>query len=203
MSLYVPIITTYLLTFLLATVGGVIYRFRGGWPDIPRPFEQIAFSSIYGWILYLAGTALVPALWAFSFSVLGVILGHGHTMNYKSKVDPKGLEKYEIFTKGLIGKVPDYWYKVIAHGFGGFLVTLPIGLCLLFINPLAALVVAPSGFLKSVAYMISWKLHPNYNDGKIKYSIGKFKLDTSIAIGEFLTGVFLWGVAALVILEVL
>lgn len=169
---------------LFSFIGAILYRMRGGWPSITRPIEQCLFCLP---VLVLAfDYPLWGAILAYALSVAACLIGHGHTMSLKAPVDKTKLERYEFFTKWLIGKIPDYWYKVIAHGFGGFIVTLPLFLC----NPLAAM----AGWLKAPAYMIGWYLHPNYNDGKIKLRIGKLTFDSATAIGEGLTGLFIWAV---------
>jgi len=165
-------------------IGGVLYRMRGGWPDLPRPIEQALFCLP---ILYVSlGTVPVfSAALVYGLSVIVTLKGHGHTMNYSTPVDLSKLEWYEYFTEKLIGKIPDYWYKVIAHSFGGLLITAP----LLFSAPHLFWV----GGLQGLAYMIGWLMHPNYEDGKIKLRLGKFTLDSATSWGEFLTGALIWG----------
>lgn len=171
----------------LALIGGIIYRARGGWPSIPRPFEQALFCLP---VIYASlESNIMVIVVVYALSVAATLKGHGHTMNYSTPVDRSKLEDYEFFTEWLIEKIPDYWYKVIAHSFGGALMTLP----LVFTAPWLAL----SGLLKGPAYMIGWFMHPHYDNGPIKIKIGKFTLDSATAWGEFLTGFFIW--AALII----
>lgn len=177
------------LSPLFALIGGILYRARGGWPSLPRPIEQCLFCLP---IIYVSlGSPWYLIALAYVLSVAATLKGHGHTMNYSTPVDKSKLEDYELFTKWLIGKVPDYWYKVMAHSFGGLIVTLP----LILTAPYLCWV----GLLKGPAYMIGWKLHPNYNDGKLKIKIGKFTIDSSTAWGEFLTGLFIWGALYLMV----
>lgn len=190
----------FLFSLLLSLVGGVLYRMRGGWPDVPRPLEQLAFCAILYVAMHFAGVNVWAALAAYAFAVGMCMKGHGHTMNYSTPVNMDKLEDYEFFTKWLIGKVPDYWYKVIAHSFGGLIMTLLPGMAVFFYEPVHGAIIAISGTLKGVAYMIGWFLHPAYEDGPLKLRFGKFTIDSSTAWGEFLTGAFIWLVVALVIL---
>lgn len=174
---------TIILLAVSFLLGGVLYRARGGWPSLPRPIEQMLFCSIIGYAAYAGGAAWWVCLIIYALSVGACLKGHGHTMNLPAPVDRSKLEGYELFTKWLIGRVPDYWYKVFAHGFGGFIVTAP----LMFISPIAAL----SGWLKGAAYMIGWA---NFLPG---WGIGKFRVDHQTAWGEFLTGGLIWSVVFL------
>jgi len=166
---------------LFSILGAIFYRMRGGWPSLPRPIEQCLFCIPI--IIVSLGSPLAAIILAFVLSVAAVSMGHGHTMSLLNPVDLNKLERYEFFTKWLIGKMPDYWYKVLAHSFGGLLVTLP----LIFTNPM----LAPIGLLKGPAYMIGWRLHPNYY-GNEKIKIGKITFDSATAVGEGLTGLFIW-----------
>lgn len=170
---------------LLSIIGGILYRMRGGWPDWPRPIEQMLFCLPV--LVLCLPLGYLSAACLYAVSVAACCMGHGHNMDlgsYEGEAEYEVYEKYTGYYK-LHGKIPEYWYDVGGVAISGLLITLP----LIFVSP----VLAFSGVLKAPAYMIGWLMHPNYDDGKIKISIGKFTIDSATAWGEFLTGVFIWG----------
>lgn len=176
-----------MLTFL-AILGGLFFRARGGWPSIPRPFEQmvfclpvlaIAYCGLDGFYLQYFLTFVVYAL-----SVIAVLKGHGNNMDLGTWTKPADDEWYEFTIKFLKPKLSAYWYDAVGLAVSGLTYTLP----LIFISPLLAL----SGALKAPAYIMGWAMHPNGADGKIKFTAGKFTLKTATEWGEFFTGFFIW-----------
>jgi hypothetical protein len=173
------------MIYLLALIGGIFYRMRGGWPSTPRPFEQMLFCLPVGYVAYL-GTDWYYALIIYALSVGACLKGHGRNMDlgaWKGDADFEDYERWTGYYK-LHGKIPEYWYDVGGVAISGLIVTLP----LIFINPLAAF----AGLLKAPAYMLGWWMHPNYDDGKIKFNIYKFTLRSSTEWGEYFTGLFIW-----------
>lgn len=176
------------LVFLLAVVGGVFYRFRGGWPKLPRPLEQCLFCLP---IIYVSlGSEWYLTALAYALSVVVVLKGHGHTMDLGHS-DKGDFEWYEKVTgwRFFHGKMSEYWYDVIGHSIGGLFITLP----LLLTNPALSAI----GLLKGPAYMIGW------TDKIPSVKIGNFTLMHETEWGEFLTGFFVWGVLLYLQIEVL
>lgn len=167
------------MSLIFALLGGALYRWRGHASKykkyFPRPFNQIAFALPHAavcWPVIGWWSALV-----LIFTTLGVLTGHGRGMSLgilKLIGDP---EKIEILIKWLIPHIPVYWYKVLILALTGLAVTLPAGIVLG--SPILAL----SGALKALAYMIGWKWCYRHTEA-----------------GEFLTGVFLWGTLGFYIL---
>ena len=168
---------------LLSILGGIIFRFRGGWPDLPRPIEQCLFCIPILLIALPCGWLIAAVVYALS--VAATTRGHGHNMDLGTWTEVADYEWYEKITLyyKLQGKIPEYWYDVGGIAISGITYTLP----LLFVNPLFA----PIGLLKAPAYMIGWKMHPNYDDG-FKFNIKKFTLRNATEWGEFFTGLFIW-----------
>lgn len=168
----------FLIVLFAACLGGFLYRIRGGWPDIPRPIEQMLFCA-----------PIIPLSWhapplfigiAFVLSVIACLKGHGNTMDLGHAPTAEN-EWYEnIFgLYRLREKLGNYGYELLAHSFGGFLMTAPL---ILTLSPMFWV-----GALKGPAYAIGWAL-----DGKIKIEFGQFTIKKHTEIGEFLTGALIY-----------
>jgi len=182
-----------ILTLIAALIGGILFRMRGGWPDIPRPIEQVLFCAPVIYICFVAFSywgLLLAAL-----SVVAVMKGHGNNMDLGMWTPPSNDEWYEFIIKWVKPYLPLYWYDVLGIAVSGLTYTLPM----LLINP----VLATSGALKAFAYMLGWFIQPNGEGGSIKLRLGKFTLECATEWGEFLTGAFLWAVWAMYIMGIL
>lgn len=182
------------MDLILGLIGGILARAKGGWPDIPRPFEQIAFCSILAYALWLFHVPVLLILIACVPAVIVCLKGHGHTMSLTLPVDPSKFEWYERYTgfSKLAGRLPDYWYKALGHALGGLFVTLTPGIALSFYNPIAGLILAICGAVQAPAYMIGWWMHPDGEGGYGKMYFGKFQVAAATEWGEFLFGALLW-----------
>ena len=102
--------------------GAVIYRARGGWPSIARPLEQMAYCSIFAFLM-----AALDAIWwhngiGYTLAVVAVLTGHGQyflslsvraispeTLDFILLpffgADPRSHEKYEEYREYVD------WYK--------------------------------------------------------------------------------------------
>ena len=190
-----------MLVITLSLLGGLIYRMRGGLsPRLPRPLDQLLFALPFGYLAYLyfpfdfhEYDNYLVALIVLALTTVAVAKGHGRNMDLSyshkpnAEVEP---EWYEFVIKPLQKKTSEYWYDVIGMGVSGFTYTVPCSIATA--NPLIAL----SGFLKAPAYMIGWWMHNKFaQENRIQWLPGHFNRGTEI--GEFLTGVFLWGIAVL------
>lgn len=174
-----------LLSLLGAILGAILYRMRGGWPSSPRPVEQMLFclpviplslSLEWYWIVLIYG-----------LSVGMCAKGHGKNTDLGTYKEPADFEDYDKWTGyyKLNGKIPEYWYDVGGIAISGLIISLP----LIVVNPLAAF----AGLLKAPAYMIGWAMHPKGDNGKLKFNVYKFTVESATEWGEFLTGLFMWG----------
>lgn len=163
-----------MLTIIAAIAGGFLYRWRGmalKWKKyFPRPFNQIAFAAPYA-------LACVPDLgwWALgilALTTLATLSGHGGFLDMGTWKSERDDETLEFIIKPLQNRIPDFWYDSIGMAITGLVITLPAGIALG--SPILAL----SGALKSLAYIMGWKL---------------FDASVATARAEFLTGFFLWG----------
>ncbi len=201
-----------LICFVLAVVGGIIFRWRGGGEPVgwgkymPRPIDQILFSSIY-MVIAFGVLEQWPATILSIITVIMVSKGHGRNMDlgtFDNSSKPGGVkpEWYEGLIAGLYGKIPEYWYDALGMVVSGLTYTIPLGL---FIADPAGpyftegLIIAASGGLKGPAYMIGWFFHDmlwNTVDVSSEDLQKVVRFDGETSLGEFLTGFFLWGVAA-------
>jgi len=196
---------TYLL-LLGPLIGGILYRMRGGWPDIPRPIEQMLFCTVFLWLMsdlpwyewkqfslwgHVFWIPLSVKILAYVLSVIATVKGHGRLMSLFSRKEGAKPEWFEWCIAPLDGKIPIYWYNVLGMSISGLTITIAPALALLTYGHLSGILIAALGLLKGLAYMIGWKLHPNHNDGP-QISIGKFTLNEATEVGEFLTGFFIW-----------
>lgn len=206
-----------LICFVVAVIGGIIFRWRGGGEPVgwgkymPRPVDQILFSSIYIAIAFLILDQWPAAILSI-ITVIMVSKGHGRNMDLgtfdnstvKGGVKP---EWYEGLIAGLYGRIPEYWYDALGMVVSGLTYTIPLGL---FIGDPSGdyftegMILAASGALKGPAYMIAWLIDSIYEISDIYddefEAVVEFEGATSF--GEFLTGFFLWGVAAAILLQI-
>ncbi len=157
---------------IMTILGACLYRWRGHaskykkW--FPRPFSQIAFALPYAFlVLDSSYFSYFIGLIVFVLTALAVLTGHGNFFLRGSGGDD---ETTEFIIKWAKPHLPLYWYRALGLAMTGMLVSLPAGIATL--NPILAV----SGLLKGVAYVISDKL--GYGTGG----------------GEWLTGGFLWAV---------
>lgn len=203
----------YLGFILFTLVGGVLYRFRGGWPTLTRPIEQILFCAP---LFYLCFTSVsfLPALVASIACLVAVLKGHGTWMSYRDLgrcIEPEWLDwivniffgkdprfftsegrcpteplrKHKVESYG-VKKL--YWRGIFGMSLSGLFSTIPVGIVT------GNIFIGLCGALKGLAYLCGRKLHPNVYDGAAKVRIGKFTLVSDTEWGEFLTGAFIWGV---------
>ena len=168
------------MLWLLSPIGGILYRARGGWPDIPRPIEQCLFCLPV--LLFVIYVPWYTAICAYALSVVATLKGHGKHMDLGSYDKPADDEWYEFLIKWLENKIPVYWYDVIGISLSGLFITLP----LILVTTNAFVILA--GSLKGLAYMIGWSCKlPSVE-------LGKFTISAPTEWGEFLTGLFIWAV---------
>lgn len=175
------LLCTLLIPF--AVIGGLISRMAGGMPPkLPLGLDQwiyaipFAFVNWSNYILMLIG---------YAGALVGKRLGHGRGISLKMPMKegskPEVVEKLILW---FIDKIPTYWYKVLVLVLTGLATTLLPGIALAITHLELGIAVALSGILKGVAYMIGWKIYPNYS-GK-----GWDQFDTATELGEFFTGFF-------------
>lgn len=71
------IILSIFILFMATITGAVLYRARGGWPDIPRPFEQMAFCAVFLFTLAIIGVDWYSNGLSYVLAVVAVLTGHG------------------------------------------------------------------------------------------------------------------------------
>lgn len=179
------------LPLILCLPGALVFRARGGKPNIPRPIEQAVYSLPFAFIAYI-GTpqmiilglqliyefgyyreALTLVVWALT--TVMVLKGHGRNMDLGTYEKPAEPEWYEFVIRKLEKKLSQYWYDVVGITLSG--ITYAIPLTIVTLNPLCLL----AGAMKGPAYMIGWKF---------------FKRKQT-EVGEYLTGAFQWAALGL------
>lgn len=167
------------LLILAFILGGIAFRARGGWPDIPKPIEQLFFCAPLGFIAILS-----LGLWGiliYALCVLFVMRGHGNNMDLGGWTHPADDEWYEPTIKWAKPKLSPYWYDALGLAVSGFSYT--------FLLAFVSLPLAASGALKAPAYMIGKIIAEKT---PLKIEIHKFIIAGATEWGEFLTGGFLW-----------
>lgn len=194
-----------LVPFILAALGGFVYRLRGGLPvlkSIPRQVKRLLC------IVPLVGISLLVApLWVSLALGLGtffaISLGHGTYMDlgtFEGKEDR--VQSLDWIVSLFFGPNPNtlragpgnYWRDAFGLALTGFVVTLPLGLVLgYYVGPLL-------GFFTSLIGFIKW---PMYHIGQ-KFSIPFLPgAERGIEVGEWLFGFALWFLTGLVLIYLL
>lgn len=183
-----------LIVSLASVVGAFLYRFRGGWPDIPRPIEQALFCLPLGavGVLRWGWWGVIP----YACAVWAVCKGHGRNADLGEWLKDAAREWYENnkFMKWLEGVLPPYWYDAAGLVVSGLSYTLPF----IFISPVLAL----SGALKAPSWMIG-KIVAEKFGWKIRLFGGKFYVASAWEWGELICGFVLWAFWSVYIVEVL
>ena len=196
------------IVILLALVGAIIFRWRGGgqpegWGKyMPRPVDQTLFSLPYIGLAFFF-LPWWPALILSIITVAMITKGHGRNMDlgHSDETHPNALpEWYEGLILGLYGKISNYWYDALGLVISGLTYTIPVGLFLA--NPsgpyfVEGLILALSGALKAPAYMFGrWLDEKTGFEEYLEPRLYKVvRLDGATSWGEFFTGLFLWGAA--------
>lgn len=198
-------ITEFLICFLLVwpwlfpLLGGWLSRIMGGgWPDdyIPIPVQWF-YAIPYGFLfLGSAHSSAWLALAAYCAAAVGA-----RTANYpyfllgtSSRVDTSRVPPLDFLIRWYFGAISptggQYWRDVAGLAVEGAAVTfLPGILYAVTVCPLAGALIALSGLSKAPAYMIELWLykHKWYNQQAV--------------IGEFLRGLFGWGILEWILLQ--
>lgn len=197
------------IIFTATSAGCFFGRMRGGPPDVPDLIEDMLFCSVLLFAMIILGVGWVPALIAYTLSIIGVRTGHGQ---YFPSVIGKYIkpEKLDFIVRWIFGSDPrcDWRYKDI-HEYGvltdmesdiriygpdrlyrrcitglsitGGAITLAPFIALLFVNPVAALALLIAGALKGPVYHVMHKMK-FYTEG-----------------GEYGTGGVIWLIASILI----
>ncbi len=184
----------YLYGVLFSLAGGLIYRLRGGlWNNrVPTTYWRAAFSlpfmfsSMYDLHRHhdvdQIGLLMFTGLITFLLTFGAVSTGHGNFQDmgtWSGKDHPTNWLEKIIYP--LKSTLMPYWYDFLGMMLSGLVIAAPAAILFTHIWLL------PAGMLKAVAYAIGWRIYPN--GGKITSN----GFDHATEIGEFLTGVFLWG----------
>lgn len=157
------------MIFIAAILGGICYRWRGHSSKYKKYFPR-PLNQIAFAVPYAWVTYQTIGFWAvavLAVTTLGVLTGHGRGFNNDALQGEPETTEYLILW--LQPYMPLSLYKFLIMSITGLAITLWAGIATL--NPLLAL----SGILKGVAYFIT--------------------RDTRV--GEFFTGIFLWGSLAI------
>jgi len=192
----------YLIIVLLSLLGAVIYRIRGSEVGTPHPTEQMAFCSILGVLMYLHGLPWQFVTVGYILSVAVTMRGHGNNMDLGTYTGTSKDEWYEFMIVRYKQTLGAYWYDVLGIGFSGLLITAVPGVLIAVVDPIGGLLIGCSGALKAPAYMIGWKMQPDFDKNeKLKFKWKKFELGNATNWGEFFTGLFIWGFCAKFLME--
>lgn len=188
------IVITFIILF--ASTGGIVSRgCGGGFKELPYHLNEYLYAGPYAILCVIAGLGFPLVILAYAFAVIGKSTGHGGGMDlgHSPKEPGQGREpeKLEYAILWLHGKIPQYWYDALLLGLTGLLVTVPTGMVIASVNPMAGILIALSGLTKPLSYIIGWKIYPSGSGD------GPKELDEATAIGEFLTGFFGWSAVIL------
>jgi len=182
---------------IYSVFGALISRLHGGGfiKGVPKVVRNllwcIPLACASAYIFYDNGhdwLGIVSAAMATAgFCFIGKTTGHGGGMDLGSYPDVPGdsreIEKLEYLIYPLYGKINVYWYDALLLAITGLSGVSGVVLALCFTQPLAALIVGISGIMKSLAYIIGWKVSDRY----------------ATEIGETLTGLFAYAAVACVL----
>ena len=180
------------MKILFIILGGWISRMvGGGWPDLKIPAQWL-YAIPYGLLMYPHCIGIV----AYVAAAVGKRTAHAAYIDLgHDSVPIGGTPPLDFIVRFFFGvdRGGAYWRCCFGMAVTGLAVTLVPGiLYAATVNPLAGLILAFSGALKAVAYMIGWK---SFDIVKPEKMWLKLLLQPTVN-GEILTGIFGWGAIA-------
>lgn len=150
------------MKFLLIPFMAFVSRMHGGgWPSIPYSLDAWILAAPYLLLYPMIGWWVVPAYFG---AVLSIRTGHGSFFHYtRSHYPDRTPERIEII---MPKSLPVWAYKALGMALTGFGVTLIPAIALASYGYyIEALVIALSGLLKAVAYILPNTEHSEYARG--------------------------------------
>jgi hypothetical protein len=174
------------IAILFILYGGFISRFHGGAfkGGVNKTLKNFLWALPHAVAIFLINPWLAP----LGFINMLKATGHGRFLGSDEPMrqDMKP-EKAEYAILWLEDKISTRVYKHIGMALTGFLALLGSVIAFMFIDPLAALIIAIGALLKGVAYEIGTFILPKQTKSGIKHFMYKTE------IGEFITGIFAYG----------
>lgn len=178
-----------------AVVGAMTYRWRGGgyWGEnVPRIVKLVHCAALFA--VLLQGFPDIP-YWAVALvlaaTTLTLSLGHSGWQDFG---DIDG-EEHEWVPEWLLpGEQGEQWHDFVGMCYSGMAIMLPMGMAVAIYHDIwigAALVAL--GAMKGVSYVIGWEVYYRELFWKHMPVVGT-------VLAEHLTGFFLYGGAAVIVL---
>lgn len=182
-----------MIYFSLPYIFGVLSSWHGG--QITVPYDVKVVKNI-AWCIPQFAVALVFLPWWITPLVfIGVLkaIGHGRIWNPRTPLatfeEPEAVERWGL--KFLIGKVSDFWYKVIAMSATGLAAVSGAVLAFAYFEPLAAAAIALGGAAKGLNAIV---FTGHKEDGKIYNSTEAREVADGVAVGTgFLLACWIMG----------
>lgn len=168
----------------LTALGAYLYRLRGGGPgpNLPRPLDQILFSSFPCMVLpaiafwsthtiediWWAVACLTVMIWAVAWESKGHGGGMDLATSPKEPGEGRTLETIEhLIYPWLFNKVDRYTYDLVLITLTGLVVTLMPGIFIISTGYVfAGTLLALSGGLKGLGYAAGWAIFNNTESGE-------------------------------------
>jgi hypothetical protein len=176
-----------LLVIPFMILGGLMSRWHGGGfkGGVSKTLKNGLWALPFGITLCYFNWWLGVLAFALGF-LKAVAHGRGLGLDEPMREDMKP-EKVEYLIRWLEPSLTVHAYKHAILSLAGLVAVLGGVIPFLFINPIAAIIIAIGGLLKGVAYEIGLVMVKKYN-----IKLGKdFKEPTQW--GEFITGIFAYG----------
>lgn len=170
------------LFFILPYIMGIISSWHGG--QITVPYDVKAVKNL-AWCIpqFIVALIFLP-WWVSPLILMGLTkgIGHGRIWNPRTLLDlsqePEAVERWGL--SRLIGKVPDFWYKVIAMSVTGLIPVSGAVLAFLPFSPLSSLCIALGGAAKGLNAIVFTGKKEN---GEIYNSTESREVMDGVAVG--------------------
>lgn len=153
--------------FVFGLYGAFVSRWHGGgFFSAPRGIKNTFWALPFGVVSYMALSIYIPWYWsilggviAFGLCFAGKSTGHGRVWNPYFPMNMADTpEKIEFFTRWILNKVSDFWYKNICMAIIGFVAVSGAVFAVGWHDIWFAVIIAMGGGLgKSIGYLIGWK----------------------------------------------
>ena len=159
-------------SLIMAIAGACLYRWRGHASQYKKYFPRPLNQIAFALpyaYITYIHTGIIVSLLILVLTTLAVLSGHGNF--FRNNINPKDREpeRLEFIIRWAVDKIPLRLYKFLGMVITGMAVTLPAAIAI------GSIPLALSGALKGLAYQFNTE------------------------VGEYLTGLFLWGVLAVIL----
>lgn len=142
--------------FISGVAGAIISRWHGGGIfKSPKFIKNTIWAAPFGIAAFFVTGSFWLAALSFALCLAGKATGHGGFMDLGTWTKQRSREALEFLIKPLHDKIPESYYDALGLSVVGLAAVSGGVLAFAAVSPIAALILAIGGVLKSGAYMVA------------------------------------------------